>query len=75
MGKGYLGGCDSAAVAGHAHFYIGLYFALRSGQEHRCLRHYPSQLKLVEPQGGVAYLVYQEDVSKTNQGGINPLAS
>ena len=51
-------------------FQMGLYFALQSGQEHRHLRYWPSQVTLFEPPGGHAYLVYREDVSKTNQGGI-----
>ena len=51
-------------------YYIGIYFVLRGGEEHRHLCHNPSQLILVEPTDGVAYLKYVPDVFKTNQGGL-----
>ena len=50
-------------------YYIGLCFALRSGQEHCRLRHHPSQFKLIDTFGSTPCLVY-EDVCKTNQGGL-----
>lgn len=50
-------------------YMCGLYFALRSGQEHRHLS--VDQIKLVEPTDDVTYLVYTENVSKNNQGGLH----
>ena len=38
--------------------------------EHRRLRYYPSQIQLFKPTNGRAYLMYTEDVSKANQGGL-----
>ncbi len=70
MGEGFIGGFKPTAVAGHCAFLCRPVLALRSGQEHRRLRHHPSPITLVEPEGGVAYLWYQEDTSKTNQGGL-----
>ena len=39
-------------------FYIGLYFSLRSGNEHRRLRFKPPQIELFEPVNDRAYLRY-----------------
>ena len=49
-------------------FHYSLYFALRSGQEHRSLTF--DQIELFEPDDGPAYLVYTENVSKNNTGGL-----
>lgn len=51
-------------------FMCGMYFALRSGHEHRALRFNPSQIELVEREGERAYLKYTEDLSKNNPGGL-----
>ena len=51
-------------------FLNGKNFALRSGQEHRALRFDPPQITLHEPDGDTPYLLYVEDVSKSNQGGL-----
>jgi hypothetical protein len=48
----------------------GLYFALRSGDEHRQLRHSPCQIQLIEKPGERPYLLYTEDRSKNNPGGL-----
>ena len=51
-------------------FYVGMCFVLRSGEKHQRLRYHPAQIELVEPVGGISYLMYHEDVSRTNQGRI-----
>ena len=51
-------------------FVNGLYFALRSGEEHRQLRHDPCQ----KP-GERAYLIYKENISKNHPGWLKWVAN
>ena len=46
----------------------GLYFALRRESEHRQLNN--SDIEVVERPGEVAYVVYNESISKNNSGGL-----
>ena len=46
----------------------GMYFALRSGKEHRDLQF--NQIELIEPTDATPYLIYMENISKNNKGGI-----
>ena len=49
-------------------FLSGLHFALRSGEEHRSLK--LSQFELVSAADGCKSLIYTENYSKNNQGGL-----
>ena len=51
-------------------YYCGLYFALRSGKEHRQLCRSPPQIELFERPAERAYLRYSEDVSKNHPRGL-----
>lgn len=67
---GLLGDHTPQALSDTLLFYIGMFFALRGGEEHRKLRHDPCQIVLHESTTGRSYLTYTEDTSKTNQGGL-----
>ena len=67
---GLLGDHNAQVLLNTIVYQVGYFFALRSGNEHRRVRHSPSQIQVYEPPGDRAYLVYGEDISKTNQGGL-----
>ena len=68
--KKILGGHNPEALLRTMIFTNGLYFALRSGDEHRNLRQNPCQIQVVEKQGGRPHLRYTEDISKNRPGGL-----
>ena len=67
---GVLGAHNPQALLNTMIYTNGLYFALRSGDEHRQLRHNPCQIQLVECPNERPYLEYTEDISKNHQGGL-----
>ena len=71
--NGLLGDHSPQALLNTMVFMNGLYFALRSGKEHRELRFDPSQISIVERAGERAYLEYTEDASKNRPGGLRGL--
>ena len=56
--KGLLGDHSPQVLVDTMVYLIGLYLAFRSGDDHRKLRHDPSQIQLVN---AAAYLHYRED--------------
>ena len=68
--KGLLGDDSPQVLLNTMVYMIGLYFALRSGKEHRKLRFSPSQIELVEREGERPYLLYTEDESKNHPSGL-----
>ena len=68
--KVLLGDHSPQALSDTVVYLIGLFFALRSGEEHRRLRYRPSQITLIQPPSGKPYLHYKQDISKTNQAGL-----
>ena len=65
---GLLGEENPQALLDTMLFLCGIHFALRSGEEHRSLQ--LSQFELVVPKEGCARLIYTENYSKNNQGGL-----
>ena len=68
--RGLLGDSHPQQLLDTLVYYVGLYFVLWSGKEHQSFQHSPSQLEFVKSPRAAPYLIYREDVSKTNQGGL-----
>ena len=68
--KGLLGDHCPQALLDTLVYLNGFCFALRSGDEHRRLRYTPCQIKVVNTVGRTTRIMYCEDISKTNQGGL-----
>ena len=68
--KGVLGDGNPQTLIDTLIYLIGIYFALRSGDEHRSLTF--SQIEIVTPiNGEPSYLIYTENVSENNSGGLS----
>ena len=68
--KKLLGDHSPDALLNTMVFMNGLYFALRSGGEHRQLCHNPCQIELCEPRNERSFLRYRGDISKNRPGGL-----
>ena len=68
--KGLLGDHMPQSLLDTIVYCNGLFFALRSGREHRQLRSSPCQIEVVEWSGERSYLKYTEDISKNHPGGL-----
>ena len=68
--KGELGEHTPRALLNTIFYMTGLYFALRSGVEHRNLPFDQSQIEQVEREDEWPYLLYVEDCSKNRPGGL-----
>lgn len=68
--KGLLGKNTPQALVDTILVMNGLYFALRSGKEHRQLRADPCQVIVHERPSMCPYLEYVEDISKNRSGGL-----
>ena len=68
--KGLLGDHSPQALLDTMVFMNGLYFALRSGNEHRNVRFSPCQIEVHDDEGERPYLLYTEDLSKNHPGGL-----
>ena len=61
--KGKLGDHNPRVLLQTIFYMVGVFFALRSGHEHRALRFSPSQLEIVQRNGMTPYILYTEDLS------------
>lgn len=68
--KGLLGDGTPQSLVDTILVMNGLYFALRSGAEHRQLRSNPCQIQVIEKPRQRPYLEYVEDTSKNRPGGL-----
>lgn len=68
--KGLLGDATPQTLLDTMIYCNGLYFALRSGREHRQLRLDNCQIQVVENEGDRPFLRYTEDISKNRPGGL-----
>ena len=68
--NGLLGDHSPEALLNTMVYMIGLYFALRSGKEHRELQFHDSQIVLVQREGERSFLEYTEVGSKNHPGGL-----
>ena len=67
--KGLLGDHSPRSLVNTMVYMCGLFFALRSGDEHRRLRYKLCQIEVVEDTKR-PYLIYREDISKNHPGGV-----